>query len=173
VLKIAALAAVAFASAATAAATSPALISSAPWWERVTVTVDGNGKPQGCEYTTSLSAKAKQSCDVEGSQTALAQSGTPSDVTRITFERRFSPGGPDSGALQTGDTLLGRQVLALAIDQKGAVSGCKIVAESGDMKPDYGCKEAQGERFQSSASKSPMQQGYMTILVYGHAEHVV
>jgi hypothetical protein len=171
-LKFAALAAVA-ASAATAA-TSPALVASSPWWERVTVTVDGNGKPQGCQYETSLSEKAAQSCDVEGSQAALAHGNASDQLTRITFERRFNPGAaPQDAALETGDTLLGRQVLALAIDPKGAVSGCKIVAESGDMTPDYGCKEAEGERFQTSAQRSATQQGYMTILVYGHAEHVV
>jgi hypothetical protein len=170
VLKIAALA-ISAASAA-AATTSPALDSSAPWWERVTVTVDGHGKPQGCKYESSLAGNPSQNCDVEGNSAAVAKTGNADELTRITFERRFSPGGPDSGALQTGDTLLGRQVLALAIDAKGSVSGCKIVAESGDMTPDYGCKEAQGERFQSSAAKAPAKQGYMTILVYGHAEHV-
>ena len=169
-LKIAALA-IAAASAASAT-TSPALDSSAPWWERVTVTVDGHGKPQGCKYESSVATNPTQNCDVEGNQAAAAKSGNADELTRITFERRFSPGGPDSGALQTGDTLLGRQVLALAIDKKGTVSGCKIVAESGDMTPDYGCKEAEAERFQTGAAQTEPKQGYMTILVYGHAEHV-
>ena len=50
------------------------------------------------------------------------------------------------------------------------------VPASGAMTPDYGCEEAQAERFQASASKpheeSP-REGTMTILVYGHAEHMV
>ena len=52
--------------------------------------------------------------------------------TRITFERRFSPGAqPDKPALQAGELLLGGQVMALAIDGKGAVEHCQVVATSG------------------------------------------
>ena len=40
---------------------------------------------------------------------------------------------------------------ALAIDPGGTVKGCRIVAESGAMTPDYGCAEASAERFQASA----------------------
>ena len=65
--------------------------------------------------------------------------------------------------------------MALAIDSAGSVKGCKIVATGGDMTPDYGCKEATAERFEASAAKaaSAGREGVMTILVYGHAEHVV
>ena len=65
--------------------------------------------------------------------------------------------------------------MALAIDAAGSVKGCKIVSPPGDMTPDYGCKEAAAEKFEASAAKAAprRREGYMTILVYGHAEHVV
>jgi hypothetical protein len=71
--------------------------------------------------------------------------------------------------------LLGRQVMSLAIGAKGTVEGCQVVDASGDVKPAYGCKEASAEKFQASASTmhAPPRQAYMTILVYGHKEHVV
>ncbi len=47
-------------------------------------------------------------------------------LTRITFERRFDPGAAKPKAdLATGDTLLGGQMMALAIDPKGSVKGCQ------------------------------------------------
>ena len=78
-------------------------------------------------------------------------------------------------SLQPGDTLLGGQVMALAIDGAGAVKGCKIVATSGSVTPQYGCTEASAERFEANAhaANAGAHQGYMTILVYGHSEHVV
>jgi hypothetical protein len=180
VLKIAALgvAAASAALAVSASASSPALIVNAPWWEKVTVTITGDGQAQGCRYETSFGANA-QSCEVSGSAASAASDGGASakdQYTRITFERRFSPGAtPDSGALQAGDTLLGRQVMALAIDGAGAVKGCNIVASGGSMTPDYGCAEAKTERFKTSVSKTPSttHEAYMTVIVYGHAEHVV
>ena len=54
-------------------------------------------------------------------------------------------------SLQTGDTLLGRQVMALAIDPVGKVSGCKVVATSGDVTPEYGCEQASSEKFEANA----------------------
>ena len=76
--------------------------------------------------------------------------------------------------MQAGDTLLGRQVMALAIDQGGKVSGCKVVATSGDLTPEYGCEQATTEKFETNAGReSPPRQGYMTVLIYGHSEHVV
>jgi hypothetical protein len=66
--------------------------------------------------------------------------------------------------------LLGKQVMALAIDAAGAVKGCKVVATGGEMTPEYGCTEAQTERFDTVASAP--RQGFMTVLVYGHEEHV-
>ena len=108
---------------------------------------------------------------------AKTSTGSKDSYTRITFERRFSPGQPDPAGLPTGDKLLGQQVMALAIGAKGTVEGCRIVSSDGDMRPDYGCKEASAEKFQASAqtgtTTTTTHEGYMTILVYGHSEHVV
>jgi hypothetical protein len=172
VLKLALLAATAAAS----TATPPTLVANTPWWEKITVTVNDDGNAHGCEYQTSL-AGAAQSCDVSGDSKALAAGagGPKGAYTRITFERRFSPGSaPDTGKLHAGDTLLGGQVMALAIDGSGAVNGCRVVAKSGGMTPDYGCAEARAEKFETSArSAVPSTQGYLTILVYGHSEQLV
>jgi hypothetical protein len=109
---------------------------------------------------------------------ASSTSGGKDAVTRITFERRFSPTPTSTlSALQPGETLLGGQVMALAIDGTGAVKGCKVVATSGSVTPQYGCDEATAEHFEASAAparaRAAEHQGYMTILVYGHSEHVV
>ena len=164
--------------AASASKADPGLSSTASWWEKVTVTIAGDGKPQACRYETSLDPAAAKDCDVTGNQAAMVDgsgSAKKSDVTRITFERRFTPGTAAASAeLPTGDTLLGRQVMTLAIDAAGAVKGCKVVATSGDMTPDYSCKDAQAEKFEASAAKATAgREGVMTILVYGHEEHVV
>jgi hypothetical protein len=116
---------------------------------------------------------------VVGSEGLGAQnvSASKSELATITFERRFHPGAaqPEDASLQTGDTLLGRQVMALAIDPVGKVSGCKVVAASGDVTPEYGCAQASTEKFEAKAgqAESPPRQGYMTVLIYGHSEHVV
>jgi hypothetical protein len=179
VLKLAALF-VASAAAATAAAgsSSDTLISNSPWWEKVTVTISGDGKPESCRYETSLKPTASQYCDVASSEAAVVTKASESkgEVTRITFERRFDPGSaPAKANLQTGDTLLGGQMMALAIDPRGAVKGCHVVAQSGTMQPAYGCDEAQAERFQAGigGAQKEVRDGYMTILVYGHSEHMV
>jgi hypothetical protein len=176
--------ALALASAATvaAAATTPTstldkLDSSTPWWEKVTVTISGDGQPRSCSFESSLTPGAAKSCDVEASAGAQVKlsSASKDQYTRITFERRFSPGAQGDAAPPPGDMLLGQQVMALAIGAKGTVEDCKIVATSGDMRPGYGCKEASAEKFQASARSTAAEprQGYMTILVYGHQEHVV
>ena len=177
---IRALAALALASAtaATASATSSdALVSSAPWWEKVTVTIDGNGKPQSCRFESSLSPASAKNCEVDSSQGAIAaKSSVKEEYTRITFERRFSPGQQPNTGLTPGETFLGGQMMALAIDASGSVRGCKVVATSGSMTPEYGCEEAATEKFQASIgakAHQPQRQGYMTILVYGHQEHMV
>jgi hypothetical protein len=164
--------------AASAAKSDPKLSSTAPWWEKVTVTIAGDGKPQACRYETSLQPNASEQCDVTGDQAGVAKSsGTKSELTRITFERRFTPGSaPIDAQLPTGDTLLGRQVMALAIDSAGSVKGCRVVSAAGDMTPDYGCKEAAAEKFEASAGQVKTgagREGMMTVLVYGHSEHVV
>ena len=165
---------------ASTTAQSPAtLTSSVPWWERVTVTVSDDGNTQSCKYESSLQPQAGKDCSVSGSDlTPTKASSGPSakdEVTRITFERRFNPGGKPEMALQPGELLLGGQVMALAIDGRGAVTGCHIVATSGSVTPQYGCTEAEAERFEASAAtaRAGSREGYMTILVYGHSEHVV
>ena len=105
-------------------------------------------------------------------------SGSKGEITRITFERRFNPGAGarPNDTLAAGDTLLGGQVMSLAIDPRGSVKDCHIVAASGDMRPEYSCDDATAERFQAGvggAQKAEARQGYMTILVYGHSEHIV
>ena len=166
------------ATATTSTSSTDTLVSSAPWWERVTVTLDGDGKPEACQYETSLNPTNSESCDVDSSQAAMAShaSNSKGEVTRITFERRFSPtAAPAEPKLQTGDTLLGGQVMALAIDDRGAVKNCRVVAASGSMRPEYSCDDATAERFKASvgAAQKADHEGYMTILVYGHSEHMV
>jgi hypothetical protein len=171
-----AIAALALASSATSP-TIAALDSSAPWWERVTVTIGGDGQARSCRFESSLQPNGAKGCEVEASQAAMAgHSGAKDQYTRITFERRFSPDArPDPADLPTGDMLLGQQVMALAITARGTVDACQIVSASGDMKPDYGCKQAVAERFHATAASTGTEarQAYMTILVYGHSEHMV
>ena len=167
--------------AAASATQTPALVSSAPWWEKVTVTLSGDGKTQSCKYETSLRTAPSDACQVTGDAKSLAagshDSGSKEELTRITFERRFVPGmaAPGQATMQPGDTLLGQQVMALSIDGRGAVKGCKVVAKSGDMTPEYGCDEAQTEHFEATGAKTAAAEprlGTMTVLVYGHEEHV-
>lgn len=177
-LKIAALvlASATVALGAAASASSSSTLSTSPWWERVTVTLDGNGKPEACRYETSLK-QSSEDCDVSSGEAAMATKASASkgEVTRITFERRFDPGAaPAKADMAEGDTLLGGQVMALAIDPHGTVKACHIVATSGEMRPEYSCDDATAERFQASVGGTQKtEQGYMTILVYGHSEHMV
>jgi hypothetical protein len=184
VLKIAALilaSAAGALGATTAAATASSdstLVSAAPWWEKVTVTLGGDGTPEACRYETSLNPAKAEDCDVGSTPAAAAtkEAGDKGEITRITFERRFTPGeAPAKPNLQIGDTLLGGQIMALAIDAKGSVRNCRIVAASGSMRPEYGCEDAQAEKFQASfgsPKKDAERDGYMTIIVYGHSEHM-
>ncbi|HEX4801113.1 MAG TPA: hypothetical protein VFU91_08040 [Sphingomicrobium sp.] len=161
---------------------SDMLVASQPWWEKVTVTIAGNGKAESCKYESSLKPNAPQDCDVADTGAAAMTSASEhssdkQEYTRITFERRFDPNAlPAKADLQKGDTLLGGQVMSLAINGRGKVDNCRIVAQSGDMQPQYGCDEASAEKFQASAptgAAAVQHQGYMTILVYGHSEHMV
>lgn len=181
---IPAIAALALASASTqsAATSTPPLASSAPWWERVTVSVTDDGKTQGCKYETNLGGGKSRDCSVTSDEAtatkASSAAGAKDKITRITFERRFSPQvKPADPALAPGDLLLGGAVMALAIDGKGAVEHCQLVSTSGSVTPQYGCDEVSAERFEASAAgprfRAPAREGYMTILVYGHSEHVV
>ena len=174
-LKLAALAFAASTTLATPATNENPLDATGPWWEKITVTMTGDGKPQSCRYESSVGGK--DSCAVEGNDgKAVGKSDNSEQFTKITFERRFAPGEklPDAGKLHPGDTLIGGSIMALAIDAKGAVKGCEVVATSGGVKPDYGCEEAAAEKFAASTNApSEPKQAYMTILVYGHSEQVV
>ena len=135
--------------AAASASSSDVLVANSPWWEKVTVTMTGDGQPQSCRYESSLTPNSAQTCDVSADQAAVVHhsSSSKDELTRITFERRFTPGiEPKTASVQTGD-----------------------------MQPGYGCHEASAERFNASlggAHPAP-REGYMTILVYGHSEHLV
>jgi hypothetical protein len=160
---------------ATAASTdaSPAFTLSSPWWDRITYTIAGDGDEQSCRYESSIDGA--EACDSDGPPPQAADTkGSASSFTKITIERRFNPDRPSPPKTETGDTLLGQQVMSLAFDEKGAVSSCKIVGQSGQVKPFYGCDEARAERFEASASStdSPVRYGFMTILVYGHEEYL-
>ncbi len=154
---------------------SEALSSTAPWWEKLVLTVGDEGAPQSCLYETSLEPGATKECDVvdEGNP-AQASAAMPEQMTRITFERRFSPvASLADSEVAAGDTLLGKSVLALAIDKQGRVRGCKVVA-TGGTEPDYSCKEAAAEKFEASATSEvkPLRVATLTILVYARQEQI-
>lgn len=167
--------------AASSPAPSPALTSTAPWWEKFTFTMTGDGTQQACQYATSLPVAGAPGCGDGDSDSgaAVASAKTPNNsggsYTKITIERRFTPAAqPEPVKLETGDTLLGEQVLALAIDEAGAVKSCQIIGKSGEMKPPYGCAEARTEKFEANARSAPeLRHGFMTVLVYGHEEYPV
>lgn len=174
-LKLAALAFAASTTLATPQTAETTLDASGPWWEKITVTMTGDGQPQSCRYESSISGA--DVCAVEGADAKSAgKSDNSEQFTKITFERRFAPGAqlPDVDRLHPGDTLIGGSIMALAIDAAGSVKGCKVVATHGGVKPDYGCEEATAEKFAASTN-APAQPApaTLTILVYGHSEHVV
>lgn len=154
---------------------SPILNASVPWWDKITMVMDSNGAEKACTYESSLTPSSASQCATDDSGLPSKNAKTPNGVvTKVSFERRFSPGDrPEPGRLQPGDTLLGRQLIHLTIDGSGAVKSCKVVDVSGEV-PDYGCKEAQTETFviKASAPSGDLQQAFMTILVYGHAEQL-
>ena len=156
---------------------SDALDSSVAWWERITVTVDDKGKQHSCRYEASLSGEGAKACDkAMAASVEAGKAGQAGVLSKVTFERRFSPGSRvDSGKLHPGDTLLGRQVMFLTFDEAGAVSSCKVVAVSGDAPPTYNCDEARKEQFRALAStgSGAARQAFMTILAYGHTEEIV
>lgn len=161
-----------FAAALAASTQSPALEVSVPWWEKVTVTVDDKGKQQSCRYESSLAASGAKDCDEKTAASVQASRGSSGKYSKVTFERRFSPGAElDSGQLQPGDELLGRQVMYLTFDGQGAISSCKVVATTGEMSFAYDCDEARKEQFRAPADAS-MRQAFLTVLAYGHSEHV-
>ena len=163
---------------ARALAQTEALSSTAPWWERLVLTLGDEGETRTCTYQTSLIPGETKACEVTGATARAEQAsaaGLPEQLTHVTFERRFSPDAAmDDAAVAVGDTLIGKSVLALAIDAQGKVRGCKVVV-TGGMKPDYGCKEAAAEKFEASATAAPVatRVSTLTILVYAHDENIV
>lgn len=148
-----------------------------PWWEKLTVTMDGDGTPKSCEYQSSTKPEAAADCALVGADFGDKQSqdigSSKDEYLKLTFERRFSPGAtaPAPPPLQTGDTLLGSEMMALAISPKGKVTGCKIVASTGDMPPDYSCDDASAEQFADSGKGAPgAREGFMSVRIYGHSE---
>lgn len=156
-------------------AKSEALSSTAPWWEKLVLTVGDEGDAQSCQYETSLEPGATKECQVEDESGAVSASAAmPEQMTRITFERRFSPvASLADSEVAAGDTLLGKSVMALAIDKDGRVRGCKVVA-TGGTQPDYSCAEAAAEKFEASATTDgkPLRVATLTILVYAHHEQI-
>lgn len=161
-------------SAKSAARTAP--LKLAPWWEKITVTMDGDGKTESCKYESSGEAQSSDDCALFSASMSNSESQTPasSQFTKLTFERRFSPGAaiPTDVPLATGDTLLGREVMALAINGRGRVTGCTVVTTSGDLPPEYSCNDASAEHFALPGKGADPRQGFFTIRIYGHSEHV-
>lgn len=165
-------------SAKSAAASKPLPVI--PWWEKVTVTMDGQGKTKSCKYESSTKSQPSDDCALFSGMTnasdgdAQTPASQRNQYTTLTFERRFSPGAavPTDVPLATGDTLLGREIMVLAIDSHGKVSNCKVVATSGDLPPDYSCNDASAERFALAGKGSDPREGFFTIRIYGHSEHL-
>ena len=164
------------------AAASPAIstdvLSTAPWWERITITYGDDGSQRSCNYESSRSFGGAEACGSDDDQSAAKAPATRAAgvQTRITFERRFTPGAtPNAQSLEPGDALLGGLLMMVAIGRDGAVRGCSVVAETGEARPDYGCNEVRAERFQASVGGAAQdsQVGILTVLVYGHEEEVV
>jgi hypothetical protein len=165
------LAALALATAAPADA-SPGLSLSSPWWDRITYTIAADGAEQSCRYESSRDGA--EACDSDGPPPEVTAGGASASLTKITIERRFNPDGPLPPRTETGDKLLGQQVMELAIGKEGAVQACRIVGASGEVKPFYGCEEVRAERFEASANQvsAQVRHAFMTILVYGHEEYI-
>lgn len=156
---------------------SSVLEASVPWFERITVTVDDKGDQQSCRYQFSLSAAGAEACSEAVASTLPTRKaqGGPGAFSKLTFERRFSPGMKiDSGRLEPGDKLLAQQVMHLTFSRDGSIASCRVVGRSGDMVPAYGCDEARTEQFRHAASATPEapRQAFMTIMVYGHQEQI-
>lgn len=148
-----------------------------PWWERISVTLDDKGKQYSCNYQSSRLPTGPEACDEEMASTmpAIRAKGGPGLYSKLTFERRFSPGTRlDSGRLQAGDKLLGQQVMHLIFGADGGIASCKVVGTSGEMIPAYDCEGVKAEQFRAAATASSEapRQAFMTILVYGHQEQI-
>jgi len=157
-----------------AASSDEILESAVPWWEKITVTVNDKGEQASCRYETS--AAGSKACDQAMAESILTSGKGSTGITRkVTFERRFSPGAAslDAGKLAPGDLLLGRSVMYLTIDAKGAIDSCKVVSPAGDAPPAYGCDDVKKEQFRAVAGASAVpRQAFLTVLSYGHEENV-
>lgn len=165
----------ALATAAPAASTetSPALPPTTAWWEKITYTISGDGNQETCQFESSLAGG--RTCEGKEASSPIRAAGSSiGTYAKITIERRFTPDRPPRVNLQPGDTLLGSQVMALAIDGTGRVRSCEVVGVSGDMRPSYGCEEARAERFAAGASEPAPQvrHAFMIIVAYGHEEQL-
>ena len=157
-------------------ATSPDILSTAPWWEKITITYGDDGSHRSCNYETSRSFAGADACDESATVSASkATTGSAGVQTKITFERSFTPGAmPNIRDMEPGDAMLGGLVMMVAIDRNGSVRGCSVVAETGDAKPEYGCEQVRAERFQASlGAEQDSQLGTLTVLGYGHTEEEV
>jgi hypothetical protein len=164
-----------FAAALAASTASPVLEATVPWWERITVTMDDKGEQKSCQYEASLSPAGAESCSEELAASVASGRRSPSGFfSKVTYERRFSPGGRlDSGRLEPGDKLLGRQVMFLTFDADGSIGSCKVVATTGDMAFHYDCAEARKEQFRTPANADPgARRAFLTVLAYGHTERI-
>jgi hypothetical protein len=154
---------------------SSSITSVSPWWERITWTFSGDGAQQSCKFESSLDGRTACDSEKESGPTISGGNGTAGSFTKITVERRFTPAGrPDRVSLESGDVMLGGQIIALAIDANGAVRSCRIIGASGDVQPPYGCREARAERFEASVSTElrEVRKAFMTVVVYGHEEYL-
>lgn len=161
--------------AAASAGPAPLPAAQSPWWEKITYTLSEDGEAQSCRFESSRSGI--ESCDENGeSQAPMRQaSGPTTALTKITIERRFSPGPyPGSLSLESGDTLIGAKMMALSIANDGSVSSCVLVGTLGQMRTGYGCDQVRAERFDASARSGGTEprRAFMTVLVYGHEEQL-
>jgi hypothetical protein len=165
------------AAATTTAPAEEALESATPWWEKITVTVDDKGQQASCRYETSALGAAACEPSMAASIRSSGKDGIRGVYKKVTFERRFSPGAAtlDAGKLSPGDMLLGRSVMYLTIDARGAIESCKVVATSGDSPPAYDCDAVKKEQFKAAAgagSAGASQAAFLTVLAYGHTESI-
>ena len=113
----------AIALAAASAATTPTLVSNSPWWEKVTVTYGDDGSHRSCTYESSLPLGGEEACDATSSPAKATKALSNAGVqTKITFERRFTPGAmPASKRLEPGDTFtIGPELLTVDSAERDA-----------------------------------------------------
>ena len=75
--------------------------------------------------------------------------------------------------MQPGDALLGRQVMFLTFDANGAIE----ILQGSWRQPvrwrsNYDYDEARKEQFKAQAFGAAARQAFLTVLAYGHSEHI-